>query len=217
MALKRTSGRKCPPFVFINGKTLWSEEWRQLLPSRQIIYHYLKSRYNGQNNGKIYFPYSDFEDQSDKRTFYESLDELEARGWISRVRKGGKRRFHYLYRLTGKHDGIDQPYKPFAGLERSVLSIPAWKELSFRARSEYLLMKCNYKGYDNGGFSLPYSRLKGTRAPATTSKSRKELIAKDWLRVVKEGGLHAEPTLYELTRRYDRWPSGPSLVYGKYT
>lgn len=195
----------------MNGKTLWSKEWWSLLSSRQVIYLHLKSKYNGLNNGKIFFSYSEFEGQMSKTIFYESLDDLENRGWIRRKRKGGKRRFYYLNRLTGKYDEIDKPRKPFVGLGKELLSRQAWKDLSWIARSHYLLIKCSPKGRGEGKLTLPYSKIKGAFAYATSSKARKELIDKGWIEVDEEGGgLFGNPTCYKLTRRYDWWPKkGP--------
>ncbi len=214
---KRKSRSQAPPFVFLNGKTLWSDECRQLLPSRQVIYLTLKARYNGQNNGRMYFPYTDFEDQYSKRTFYDALTELETKGWIHRVRKGGKYRFHYRYALTGRYDEIDRIQKPFVGIEKKLPNRQAWKELSDAAKVHYLLLKCSRTGWGEGDLSLPYSKIKGVFAYSTSSKARKELIAKGWLeKAGEDGGLFGVKRSYKLTRRYDLWPSKPSLVYGKY-
>jgi hypothetical protein len=198
---------KCPPFVFLNNKTLWNEEWLGLLTSRQVIYLNIKNKYNGINNGRIYLPYTEFQEQfRSKNTFYDSLDDLAKEGWINRKKKGGRQRFYYHYYLTGKYDDIDQPRKPFAGLARDLLNHPEWKKLSFKAQSHYLLIKCSYNGHNNGEIILPYSKLKRLCAPATSSKALNELKNNDWIEGVGSGGLFGSPACYKLTWRYDHWP-----------
>ena len=215
MAAKRKTKRSnCPPFVFLNNKTLWSEEWLGLLPSRQIIYLYIKSRYTSFNNGKIYFPYSDYQDQFDKSTFYDSLSDLVAGGWIRRKKKGSKQRFYYLYELPGEHDELLKPRKPFAAVNKDLLSHQAWKDLSHISKIHYLMLKCSYTGKDKNTLTLPYSKLKGICSPATSSKSRKELITNNWIKKVdKDNGLFGNPTCYRLTAFYDWWPK--RLPYGR--
>jgi len=207
-----------PPFVFMNGKTLWSEVWLQLPFSRQVIYLSLKARYNGQNNGRIYFPYLEFKDQfKAKKTFYDALIDLEALGWISRFRIGGKYRFYYLYELTGRYDEILKPRKPFVGLDRNIFVHPRWRNLSCTAKSHYLLFKCSKKGWTDEVLTLPYSKTRALCAPGTSKKARDELIAGEWIEEVGvECGMFGKAKGYKLTRYWDHWPEKASVVYGKY-
>lgn len=214
---KKKKKTNVPPFVFLNAKTIWSEAFLQLLPSRQILYLNIKSLYNGRNNGKIFISYSDFKDQFSKKTFYDSLEDLEARGWIRRIRKGGKRRFYYLYELTSQHDDIDKPRKPFAAMDRSICEHRKWMALTPIAKVHYLMMKCSRKGWTDGALALPYSRTRALCAPGTSKKARDELIAGEWIKEVSEEcGMFGKAKSYKLTQYWDHWPHRGSEVYGKY-
>ena len=93
---------------------------------------------------------------------------------------------------------------PFVMLERDTLDSPEWKELSRSAMMTYVYIKKNYNGGNNGKIPLKYADLKGILAPATISKSLKELQSKGWIEKTKHGGLHRFYCLYELTGKHDR-------------
>jgi Fe2+ or Zn2+ uptake regulation protein len=90
----------------LEHKTLKSKEWKSLTPSEKLIYIYIKANYNGLNNGKIPFKYSEAKDEFSDTTIWRALKRLVKKGWIQKTRHGGMFRFYCLYKLTGKHDRI---------------------------------------------------------------------------------------------------------------
>lgn len=89
-------------------------------------------------------------------------------------------------------------------LEKDTLNSPEWKELSRRAMITYIYIKKNYNGGNNGEIPLKYVELKGLLAPATISKSLKELQSKGWIEKTKHGGMYRYYCLYKLTEKYDK-------------
>jgi DNA-binding HxlR family transcriptional regulator len=88
---------------------LKDENWRQLSPAAKIIYLYLKSKYNGSNNGQIRLHYSELQDicgLKNPRVISAAFKELESQGWITRTKIGGLHRFTNEYQLTGKYDEL---------------------------------------------------------------------------------------------------------------
>lgn len=83
------------------------QEWKDLRPAAKIIYIYIKSKYNGANNGKIRLHYSElkgikgFGSQS---SISRAIKELEKEGWIKRTKCGGLHRYFNEYELTGIFD-----------------------------------------------------------------------------------------------------------------
>jgi len=105
--MARTRRGKGLPHVGIERRTLKEEHWRGLSAAAKIFYIHLKGRYNGSNNGEIELPYSAMRtvrDCSTNRTISKAVKELEAKGWITRKKKGGLYRYKNLYKLTFKHD-----------------------------------------------------------------------------------------------------------------
>ena len=82
-------------------------EWKNLSPAAKLIYIYLKSKFNGQNNGEIKLYYSELKGIrgiSAPSTAAGGFKELELKGWINRIQIGGMYRYFNIFRLTGKHD-----------------------------------------------------------------------------------------------------------------
>ena len=105
MARKRRG--KGLPHVGIERRTLKEEYWRGLSAAAKIFYIHLKGRYNGSNNGKIKLPYSAMKNVKGCSCDYaisKAIEELEAKGWIARKKKGGLYRYDNLYKLTFKYD-----------------------------------------------------------------------------------------------------------------
>jgi len=96
-----------PPFVMLDHSTLDSEEWKKLLPTTQEVYIYIKRHFNGSNNGKISFKYS--ESKRSSATTSRALKELIKKEWIEKTKHGGLHRFYCLYKLTGKYDKLREP------------------------------------------------------------------------------------------------------------
>ena len=95
---------KCPPFVMLPREMLKSEPWRALSSKAMIVYIYLKSGFNGKNNGDISFKYLDYKWLFAPGTISKALKELESKGWIEKTKYGGMFRYFCAYQLTGKYD-----------------------------------------------------------------------------------------------------------------
>lgn len=93
----------------IERDTLKKKEWKDLDHTTKLIYIYLKSHFNGFNNGKIPFKYNDYKDEFSPATIAKSLKELQDKGWIEKTKYGGLYRYYCLYRLTGRYDQIREP------------------------------------------------------------------------------------------------------------
>jgi len=101
MSNKKRNG---PPFVMLERKVLASKEWRTLKATSRDVYIQIKANYNGSNNGKIPFKYSEITDMHSSATIKRALDELIAKGWITKTKHGGLYRYYCEYRLTWNHD-----------------------------------------------------------------------------------------------------------------
>ena len=111
--MSRRRKKSCPPFVMIEKQTLKSPEWKGLLPSEQGIYIFIKSKYNGSNNGDICFHYSELTDQYSSATIAKVLGgpktgdgSLIKKGWLKKKMAGGRWRYQCFYELTGKYDNL---------------------------------------------------------------------------------------------------------------
>lgn len=93
---------------------------------------------------------------------------------------------------------------PFVMLDRETLNSLKWKELSSSEMIIYIYIKKNYNGANNGEISFKYSELKSIFAPATISKSLKNLIDKGWIEKTRHGGMFRYYCLYKLTGKHDR-------------
>ena len=71
--MARFRKRSSPPFVMLEHKTLRSKEWKSLIPSEKLIYIYIKANFNGLNNGKISFKYSEAKDEFSDATIWRAL------------------------------------------------------------------------------------------------------------------------------------------------
>jgi len=84
-----------------------SLEWKALSPAAKIVYIYLKSKYNGANNGHVRLYYSEFKGIKglvSHSTISRAFRELEKGGWIKRNQIGGLHRHFNEYFLTGSFD-----------------------------------------------------------------------------------------------------------------
>lgn len=91
-------------FVILEHVTLDSSDWQDLTHSEMLVYIYIKRNYNGNNNGKILFKYTEFKNIFAPATLSRALKGLETKEWIEKTRYGGLYRYYNLYRLTGKFD-----------------------------------------------------------------------------------------------------------------
>jgi len=98
--------RKGPPFVMIYKETLRSKEWKELSSSAKVIYIYIKSKYNGSNNGELSFKYLEYKNEFSSGTISNALKQLVKKEWLNKTKHGGMYRYYCLYELTGKHDKI---------------------------------------------------------------------------------------------------------------
>ena len=89
--------------------------------------------------------------------------------------------------------------KPFIALDISTTRTEEWKKLSASEKVIYLYIKRNYNGFNNGDIPFAYSEVKGEFAPATISKSLKELERVGWIEKTRAGGLCKQRSLFKLT------------------
>jgi hypothetical protein len=90
-------------------KSLWFKcpEWIEFSPAARDVYHMLKAKYNGKNNGEIKLHYSELlkiKGLKSKHTICAAFKELESKGWIKTEKPGGLLRHPNCYTLTWKHD-----------------------------------------------------------------------------------------------------------------
>ena len=95
-------------FVMLARKMLSrNEEWKELSSAAKLFYIYLKSKYNGINNGSIKLHYSELKGVkgiSSHSTISKAIKELEKKEWIKRTKQGGLYRHINEYELTGNYD-----------------------------------------------------------------------------------------------------------------
>ena len=96
---------------------LKSPEWKELSHIEKLLYLYVKSGYNGGNNGDILFNKSEYTRSKEnplgefaRGTLQKVLGgekekgTLIERGWLEKKLVGGRRRYKIFFRLTGKFD-----------------------------------------------------------------------------------------------------------------
>ena len=93
---------------------------------------------------------------------------------------------------------------PFVMLEKATIRSSEWRDLSFSARTIYIYIKANYKGWNNGKIQFKYSEATEDMSPATISRALKELEKKEWVSRTQYGGLFRHYNLYELTGKHDK-------------
>ena len=105
---KRRRSKGYKSFVMLARKMLLSnEEWKELSSAAKLFYIYLKSKYNGINNGNIKLHYSELKGVigiSSHSTISKAIKELEKKEWIKRTKLGGLYRHINEYELTGNYD-----------------------------------------------------------------------------------------------------------------
>jgi len=107
---RRKDGRDSPPFArFEKDMLLNCSGWKDLSSSAKLLYMYIKSKYNGSNNGKIKLPYAELSGVkgiSSSRTISKAQLELTTKGWIQITQYGGMYRYSNLYKLTWRFDSL---------------------------------------------------------------------------------------------------------------
>jgi hypothetical protein len=105
---RKGKGYSNPPFVGLPIRMVRRcDEWKNLSSSAKILYIYIKSKYNGSNNGEIKFSYSEIKGVkgcATNRTISRAIKELESNEWICKTKIGGLYRYYNLYKLTFKYD-----------------------------------------------------------------------------------------------------------------
>ena len=88
---------------------------------------------------------------------------------------------------------------PFVMVTKKILDDPEWRSLSSSAKVVwiYLRSKFNYRTFSE--VSLTYSEMKGVMSSATLSRAFKELIATDFIKQTKKGGLYGGVSKYKFT------------------
>jgi hypothetical protein len=89
---------------------------------------------------------------------------------------------------------------PFLLLRHDITSSPEWAALSPKAVKLLIEIASQFRGYNNGDLSAPWSKMKlrGFRSPQTLHNAKQELIAAGFIVVTKQGGMHG-CTLFAVT------------------
>ena len=99
------------PFVRIAKDMLvHCKEWKELSAAAKLLYQYIKTKYNGSNNGEIKLTYSELKGIkgiSSPGTISKAQEELVKAEWIKITQHGGLYRYFNLYKLTWKYDPLD--------------------------------------------------------------------------------------------------------------
>ncbi|MFH0931875.1 MAG: hypothetical protein V1890_08070 [Candidatus Zixiibacteriota bacterium] len=109
-----------------------------------------------------------------------------------------------MSRNKKRHKGPWHKGPSFVMLEKDTLNRPEWRKLSPSAMITYIYIKKNYNGGNNGEIPFKYVELKGILAPATISRSLKELQGNEWIEKTRYGGMFRYYCLYKLTGKNDR-------------
>lgn len=77
----------------------------------------------------------------------------------------------------------------FFALPHAILNHPDYISLSWAARSLLIDMGALWNGHNNGDISIPISIMKhrGWTSPNLIQKCKAELLAKDWIRLTRQG------------------------------
>ena len=113
---KRSKGR----FVYVPFNLMESEAWRSLPYSAHSLYMFVRTLYNGSNNGNLAITFRAVKKAGlfrSRDTFYKAREALWERGFIALVREGnwGSERECHLWALTT--DEIDD--NPKVGIRKS--------------------------------------------------------------------------------------------------
>lgn len=113
MSFAKRTGKKHKdtiPFVWIAKDMLLNcKEWKELSAAAKLLYQYIKTKYNGSNNGKIKLSYLELKGIkgiSSPGTISKAQKELLKDEWIKITQHGGLYRYSNLYKLTWKHDPL---------------------------------------------------------------------------------------------------------------
>jgi len=88
----------------------------------------------------------------------------------------------------------------FVAMTYTVLCSEEFAALSSVAVKLLMDLLAQYRGNNNGDLAMPWSRMvrRGWKSRDTLTKARKELLARRWIVVTAQGGLH-RPSLYAVT------------------
>jgi len=112
MARYRKPKIKGESHVGMSRRVYFNKLFDGLSPGAKIFYWYLKSRFDGVNNGDIKLPYSVMRNVlgcTNSKTTKAAIDELESKGWIKIRKKGGLLYYSNYYKLTFKHEQYGDP------------------------------------------------------------------------------------------------------------
>ena len=105
MGYQKNKRKKQRDFVALLRPLLRSPEWLLLSKSAMLAYVYIKTGYNGANNGEIVAPYGLLQKVlRSSATVCKVLEELETKHWIEKTVQGGLFKRASKYRLTFLYD-----------------------------------------------------------------------------------------------------------------
>jgi hypothetical protein len=101
MGRKRKKG-KLSKFVAIPWELIDSEAWINLSNAARVALIHLKRKVNCPNPGEIYLSYNEMEKIMNRHTFSNAIKQLEEKGFIEVVKKGGLYRLRNAFKLSEK-------------------------------------------------------------------------------------------------------------------
>lgn len=96
--------------------------------------------------------------------------------------------------------------EPYVKLEHRMLNTAAWTSLSFGAVWVYIELRKSFDSKKGGDdhLVLTYPDVRWKMNSRTFSVKKKELVDKGFIRLVKQGGLLKNPSIYALSNDWER-------------
>lgn len=94
--------QKAPPFVMLRRDLLKDPDWRKLSNSSKIIYIYLRAKFNYKTFQEVTLAYSEIKDMLSSKTISNAFKELQAAGFIEKIKQGGLFGGVCAYRFIGQ-------------------------------------------------------------------------------------------------------------------
>jgi hypothetical protein len=99
MATRKKKNR-LPPFVAIFKEMLASEAWAAIGNPARVAYLHLKGKCVAQGDCEVTLSFQEMERIMDRHTFARALNQLEAKGFITKDQRGGLYRRRNYFTLS---------------------------------------------------------------------------------------------------------------------
>lgn len=102
---------------------------------------------------------------------------------------------------NGNKSVLSITYKGHFSIPACVLNHPDYIELSYPSKALLIDIGAQYNGRNNGDLQCSRNVMssRGWTSNATRERALKELIAREWLLLTKQGGMGIGPNLYAIT------------------